>query len=359
MIYLIRANYANEFELQNYLPITKKLNINVITSHKALTKISLPNFQLWSPVDLPTFPYKRQLLNRLIGGEQWLFGLENLISAPSGESNFRNIAHTAETYTPYTHQAVQLRKKGVVSKLVCTCWETIPHNNEKLAIMRQWKMDAYKYVDLFHAPTESAKQALITEGVDQNKIVVIPYGVDLKRFQPRDLQGYALKGRSKTVLTVARLEIEKGMKDLEAVAKSLPQYDFLVIGSGSYHLRGDNIKTSSVSYSQIHTHYQQADLFFLPSRTTNTWEEQYGMALVEAMASGLPIVTTRCGSIPEVVGPAGVILDEGDTTSMVKSIRGLLSNLQSLNEARTLSRSRACKYFDSRQTSSKLAELYK
>ena len=356
-IYLIRASHANQFELQNYEGIGKELDIHVITSHHPLTPISLPSTALWSPTDLPNFPLRRQLLNRAIGGEQWLLGLGKTITHHYHNSNHSSSVHTAESYTPYTHQAVELRKRGVIAKLVCTCWETIPHNNEKFARLRQWKQDAYRYVDLFHTPTERAKQALVTEGVDPHKIVVIPYGVDLTRFHPTSLQGQALKARP-TILTVARLEKEKGMEDLSVVASQLKEYDFLVVGQGTYNFQGSNIQVLSVPYSQIHKLYRQADLFFLPSQSTPTWEEQYGLALVEAMASGLPIVTTTSGAIPEVVGSAGITLQECDVDKMVKSIKELLSSPDLHQQYCCRSRRRACKLYDARPISSTLKALY-
>lgn len=358
MIFLIRANHANEFELQNYAPLAKDLGIKVITSRHPLTQISLPSIPLWSPTDLPDFPYRRQLLNRIVGGEQWLFGLEKFIKKHSVVSIQRNIVHTAETYTPYTHQAVQMRKQGLISKLVCTCWETIPHNNEKFGRLRKWKQEAYRYVDLFHTPTNRARQALIEEGVDKGKILVIPYGVDLSRFKQKDLQGQTLQGKRKTVLTVARLEKEKGMEDLELVAKALPHYDFLVAGRGNYLLLGANIQTTTIPYDQIHTLYQQADLFFLPSRSTSTWEEQYGMVLVEAMASGLPILTTYCGSIPEVVGQAGIILAEGDIDEMIKVISETLSNKSQASKLNKIGIARVKKLYDAHKISKLLTHLY-
>ena len=347
MIYLLRASHANEFELQNYASIADKLHIQVIASQAPLTSVTIPSTKLWSPTDLPDLLLRRQLLNRLIGGEQWLLGLEKVIRSAA-------IVHSAETYTPYTHQAVELRKSGEISKLICTCWETIPHANEKFARLRKWKQEAHKYADLFHTPTERAKQALISENVDPSKIVVIPYGVDLTRFKPvkRPLNSRPL------ILTVARLEKEKGMEDIEVVAGSLPQYDFLVIGRGSYSPIGENIRTSSVPYSEIHKVYQKADLFFFPSRTTMTWEEQYGMALVEAMACGLPIVTTRSGAIPEVIGDVGIILKEQDVKEMSRNIFDLITNHDRLLNMSELSLARARKLYDSKNVAESLSSLY-
>jgi glycosyltransferase involved in cell wall biosynthesis len=356
MILILRGSYANQFELQNYEPIAQKLDIRVITSHRPLTAINMPTIPLWSPSDLPGFPYRRQLLNRMIGGEHWLFGLEAYLKACSNVSKHGNtIVHTAETYYPYTHQAVELRKRGLIDKLVCTCWETIPHANEKFAWVRKWKQEAYQYVDIFHTPTELAKQALIAEGVDPAKIIVIPYGVDLKRF--RQFTNRVRKSRS-LILTVARLEREKGMEDIEIVASMLPQYDFLVVGQGSYHPRGSNIWVKSVPYQQIHKIYQKADLFFLPSHTTATWEEQYGMALVEAMACGLPIVTTQSGAIPEVVGNAGITYPVCDVKTAAATISDLLADKNRLAKYSQLARERDTKIYDSHKVAKSLVMLY-
>ena len=353
MIYLVRASHANEFELQNYAPLQDDLDLKLITTAHPLTATQLEGIPLWSPTELPHFAFRRQILNRLIGGEQWLLGLDKKISKRYNDLN-HYIVHTAETYTPYTHQVVQLRKHGDIGKLICTCWETIPHNNEKFARLRGWKAEAYQYVDLFHTPTERAKQALITEGVSPSKIVVIPYGVDLTRFKPRRHKS----NPRPLVLTVARFTKEKGMEDIEAVARALPKYDFLVVGSGTYPLRGSNIKTISVSYSEIPQVYGRADLFFLPSRSTKTWEEQYGMALIEAMACGLPIVTTASGAIPEVVGNSGIFVKERDTQSMIDQITALITDQSRSAKLAQLASARATKLYDSSKVAAKLAQLY-
>jgi glycosyltransferase involved in cell wall biosynthesis len=148
------------------------------------------------------------------------------------------------------------------------------------------------------------------------------------------------------------------MEDIEAVARALPQYDFLVVGQGSRGPVGSNIKIKSVPYDQIHTAYQSADLFFLPSRTTPTWEEQYGMCLVEAMACGVPIVATDTGAISEVVGEHEILVEEGDTAAMVESIDGALSykcNVLTLSRA---GRARAERLYDASKVARQLSQLY-
>ena len=349
-IYIVRGAHANQFELQNYDPLLRELDIKVVTSQHPLTGTTIPQIKLWSPSDLPSFPLRRQLLNRLIGGEQWLLGLENLIKSNGSIHRTGVIMHTAETYTPYTHQAVELRKAGKIQKLVCTCWETIAHNNEKFARLKKWKNEAYKYVDIFHTPTKRAKDALIMEGVSASKIIVIPYGVDLTRFRPPRVKHVNTRPR---ILTVSRLVPEKGIKVIYNLAASLPQLDFLVVG-GDKSSDLPNLTYRVASYREMPDIYRQADIFLLPSLTISTWEEQYGMALVEAMACGLPIITTGTGAIPEVVGHAALIVSPQHLKSAIFELinnptkRAQLSS-RSINQTREL---------DVHNISHQLANLY-
>lgn len=325
-VYLLRGAHANEYELQNYYPIAKRLDIHVIATRSSLTPIKLPTYRLWSPSDLPDFPYRRQILNRLIRGEQWLVGLKKIVKST-------DILHSAETYTPYTHQAVELRKRGLIKKLICSCWETIPNNNEKFPRLRKWKKEAYQYVDIFHAPTERAADTLIKEGVNKNKIKVIPYGVDTNIFHPPKVKA---KNKKPVIITVARRVPEKGLVLWEQVKKLL----------------GDRAVFRwiyGVPYRDMPAIYRSADLFFFPSLATTTWEEQYGMSLIEAMASGLPVVASATGAIPEVVGEQGLLFDPHDVRHVLKLINTQLS--------RPIIPILAAKY-DAKKVSNKLLALY-
>lgn len=332
-IKLLRASHANVYELQNYQPIAQKYDISVITSFSPLTNIPLPYKRCFSFTDLPNFPYRRQLLNRLIGGEQWLIGLDRQL-------DFGDVVHTAETYTPYTHQAVTLRKHSYINKLICTCWETIPHNNEKFGRLRRWKEEAYQYVDLFHVPTLLAKNALLAEGVGEDKICVIPYGVDTTRFTP----GRSHSQHRPVIITVARTVPEKGLRIWEKLVD-----EFATLADFRW--------VTGVSYDNMPQVYQQADIFLLLSQSTPTWEEQYGMALLEAMASGLPILATQTGAIPEVLGNAGILVNPSDYSGISHHLSSLIADLSLRTHLarRALLRSRK---FALDKISPRLARLY-
>jgi phosphatidylinositol alpha-1,6-mannosyltransferase len=119
------------------------------------------------------------------------------------------------------------------------------------------------------------------------------------------------------VLTVCRLVPEKGVEDLVVAARLLADrgVDVVVTFAGSgpeaAHLADMAAKlgvadrivfTGSVPYDQIPGLYAEADVFVLASAPRATWQEQFGFAVVEAMASGLPVLAGDSGSLDDVVG---------------------------------------------------------
>ena len=68
------------------------------------------------------------------------------------------------------------------------------------------------------------------------------------------------------------------------------------------------------------------DVLVCPSQTTPFWREQFGRMLIEAFASGVPVIASDSGEIPFVVGDAGVILPEKETKRWVETIDDVLFN---------------------------------
>ena len=66
-----------------------------------------------------------------------------------------------------------------------------------------------------------------------------------------------------------------------------------------------------------------------PSQTTRAWREQFGRMLIEAMACGIPVVASRSGEIPHVMGDAGVLVDESDAAHWTAAIDRLLTEPKS------------------------------
>jgi glycosyltransferase involved in cell wall biosynthesis len=66
------------------------------------------------------------------------------------------------------------------------------------------------------------------------------------------------------------------------------------------------------------------DVLCAPSRTTPRWREQFGRMLIEAMACGVPVVASRSGEIPHVVGDAGVLASEDDSGEWARILASIL-----------------------------------
>src|SRR5207249_11889601 len=81
--------------------------------------------------------------------------------------------------------------------------------------------------------------------------------------------------------------------------------------------------TGAISYDRVPDLYQQMDLLVVPTQTTDRIREQFGRVLVEAMASGLPVIGTTCGAIPEVIDDAGLVVPEGDSAALAAALRRL------------------------------------
>src|SRR3990167_1375376 len=226
-IAIVRGAFLNPFELQNYYPLKNKYELRAISSlHPISEAIEIPLTKTFSFTDLPNFPFKYQILNRLTVDAHYLFGLEQLLHG-------FDIVHVAETYYNYTRQAVNAKKKGAVKKVISTAWEVIPGNNEGIWGRKRFKRIAREGVDHFIAVTELARKALLEEGVEEDRVTVMPMGVDLARFQPATRH---TGGKIVRILCVARLVVEKGIGELveafSALRKKFPDLELVLVGEG-------------------------------------------------------------------------------------------------------------------------------
>lgn len=333
---IVRGKFLNWYDMQSFVPLMSRYQLAAFASLSPLhDQFPFPVVKLMSPMDFPDFPYKMPVFNRVFTDAQYLLGLEKSLRG-------FDIAHTAETYFRYTKQCLDAKKLGRVRKVVATVWETIAHNNEGIRGRLAYKARAVHELDHIIAVTQKAKRALIAEGADAEKISVIGAHIDTNRFVPFDPSFRLVadkKKRAFTVLFCGRLVWEKGVEDLLRSAEILAQdpglsayrLQFRFVGDGPFrqvivrHQR--NIRKNwhstveSATYDQMPGIYQAADLFVAPSKPTNTWEEQYGMALLEAQSCGLPIITTRCGGVEENVKDAAVLIPPGSPDAIAGALR--------------------------------------
>ncbi len=170
-------------------------------------------------------------------------------------------------------------------------------------------------------------------GFSPAKTVVIPNGVDARPFlqaEPFNWQQLGLPHDAKVLLTIGRLEEQKGIDDLltafAIVAPKFPSAHLALVGDGPDHTK---LKACSVSLALAHrvwflgrrTDVPQllagADLFVLASR----WEGMPNVVL-EAMAAGLPVVATRVEGTSELLaeGQTGWLVPAKDPQALAHRI---------------------------------------
>jgi glycosyltransferase involved in cell wall biosynthesis len=177
----------------------------------------------------------------------------------------------------------------------------------------------------------------------QGPVSVIPQlGIDTGVFHKRD--GSDIRNQlnlsSKTFVIgfAARMVPEKGLLYLiESVAQLQGDWTLLLIGDGPDRERTLQraqelgIMTrlrmvGTVPHLDLAKYYNAMDVLVSPSVSTPTWKEQYGLVVLQAMNSQVPVVGSSCGETPHVISDAGLIFKEGDVTKLVEHLHLLQSN---------------------------------
>ncbi len=350
---LVRGKYLNAFEGQNFdFSKSKTVKLTGISSLIPLhTNLPFPLKKHISLIDFLDNRAVKFIANRSIGDLQILFGLEK-------ERNNFDLFHTADPHYYYSYQLAKLRNKGKISFLISTVWNTIPFNNEGTHSKRTIKRFTQKNTDLFITPTQRAKDALVKEGINSKRILVLPVGVDLKRFKPKNTIGNKVN-----LLFVGRMVEEKGGEDLIRAFKMIQpeikkKVRLTMIGEGPMKGKEKLAEYKKASYGEIHNYFQKADVVVIPSKATTTWEEQYGMVAVEAMASGKAIVAYSSGALGEVIGNAGILVKEGDVKGLKEAFVRLIKDQPLRRRLGKIARRRAVEKFDSKKINKQYEQLY-
>ncbi len=272
---------------------------------------------------------------------------------------------------------------GILIKKICN----LKNHNIKLIVSRrvdfarkQNFLSKLKYqsqtVDAFIAISQNVKNILIKDGVELEKIHVIYSGIDLSRFKktlPEETVRKLKKEfqlENKIVLgNIAALVDHKDQKTLlyaahKLVLKKIENWKLLIVGEGE--LKKDLMKLSQqlkLNQNVVFTGFRKdafdilkiLDIFVMSSK-----EEGLGTSILDAMACGLPIVSTAGGGIPEIV-----IENQGGLLSPVQEPSSLAYNLEKLIQDHELRKKmgtfnkKIVKNFSYQETGKKTLKLYK
>jgi glycosyltransferase involved in cell wall biosynthesis len=185
------------------------------------------------------------------------------------------------------------------------------------------------------------ERALANDGVDESRLSVVEPGVWRASIEPGLQERSALHGGDGIVklLCVATVHEGKGHELLIDALAPLAHLRWQLTCIGSLTRSPATVQrlesrlkhfglfervglVGEVPHAALSERYLAADLFVLP-----TLRESYGMAVAESLAHGLPVVSTRTGAIPELVGAAaGLLVDPGDRDALHAALKRTLTD---------------------------------
>lgn len=227
--------------------------------------------------------------------------------------------------------------------------------------------------DCFLSISQASREHLIRFGADPDKIKYHPVGIDLGQFVSSSGEVNVPMNREVIhVLTVARLMKEKGLDDgIQAIARLLLErpnmrIQYQIVGDGPEKPRllrlVDELKMADVvkflgpqKHGDVLATMNQAHIFFLPSR-----EEVLPVVLMEALASGLPVVATSVGSVAEIVqdGLSGYLVSPGDICMMSIRLQALIDHPEKWGEMAVHGRGVVADRFDIQVLNQRLVRIY-
>jgi len=206
-------------------------------------------------------------------------------------------------------------------------------------------------------PSRAVADFLAQHGLDRRRLHVIPNGIDVRRTEPAPARDPLVVG------TAGVLQHRKGIDVLlEACAKVQAPIRLELFGDGP--LRGKlerqaaALGIDAVFHGQVanmRDRLPELDVFLLSSR-----DENFPMALLEAMAAALPVVATRVGGVAELVedGVSGLLVEPVDADGTAAALDALASNVPLRERVARAGARRVAERFSDESMARRMIELY-
>jgi glycosyltransferase involved in cell wall biosynthesis len=218
------------------------------------------------------------------------------------------------------------------------------------------------------AGSDEALQVLRTKGYPGPASVIPQFGVDPELFAPGPPPP---TGNQPVIGFISRLVEEKGIFVLLAALAGLScNWRLHVVGSGPREqdarrraaelgLADRIVWERGVPSTRIPERLRTFSVLVQPSVTRRHWKEQFGRALMEAMACGVPVIGSSSGEIPNLIGDAGLVFDEGNSEALRAALRRLLEDTELQSELRQRGRTRIMERFTHQRIAERTVEVYR
>jgi glycosyltransferase involved in cell wall biosynthesis len=269
-----------------------------------------------------------------------------------------------EPYNLATWQALVYAKQ-VRAKTLFFSWQNIKRYYPPPFIWgEQWVLNNVDYAIM---GTESAAEVWREKGYRREIAVIPQFGTDPDLFRPPLI----LSDRPFTIGYIGRLVEEKGLHDLlNAVTQLTGEWRLRLLGSGPLR---EALKAQAAQLGisdrvefieqlpsvEMPAQYHKLDVLVLPSLTRPNWKEQFGRVLVEAMSSGVPVIGSNSGAIPDVIGKAGLIFPEGQVNELAQRLAITQHNPELRRKLAQQGRERVLQHFTHEGIASATLSVYR
>ena len=280
--------------------------------------------------------YDRQIAEglRALGWTVDVFALDGLALLPDGALALIDGLAYASGAEPIERHAARLRLVALVHlPLACEIGLDAGDAARRRAIERRVLSAVKQVIVTGRRPIEWLER----QGIDRGRIAVVQPGT-FSPMVPVTTTGTSERQGPVQLLSVGALTPGKGHEALIRALVRMPAVAWSLRCAGSLtrhegtaaavraliddHRLGDRvILLDEIDEPQLRGEYGDADVFVLA-----TWRETYGMAVAEAIAHGLPVVSTDTGAISEIVGPAGFIVAPGDEEALAGALTQVVTN---------------------------------
>ena len=250
----------------------------------------------------------------------------------------------------------------------------LPSNQKTYAKYGDKMQDLFKEGELFTTTSYTMKKILMDYGCPEKKIIVHYSGVDIERFKYKERK--VDDKHAITILSVGRLVEKKGMeyliKAFSKVSEGHSNVELRIAGEGSLrnHLYQivqelkleDKVHfLGAISHNDVAKEMENAHYFVLASMTANNGnQEGIPNVLKEAMACGLPIISTRHAGIPELVehGKSGFLAQERNSAELADYMIEMIENPNDWNEFGRRGREKVETSFNLKKQITRLEAIY-
>jgi alpha-maltose-1-phosphate synthase len=306
-----------------------------------LSRTGLSDRAALKNVDLINWVYTfldRQVAEHHLEGLDAIYSYEDLAATTFKKAKERGILCLYDLPIPYYQMTGDImRQEAELFPAIAPAIENIRESAEKI----DRKQQEIQLADRIFVASSISKQSLLDVNVPTEKIIVVPYGAPVDYFQPQPKQDKNFRA-----LFLGQISPRKGVHYLLSAWRKLDLKDaeLVLVGQNRFPTgwleRYSDLCTyiPSVPHLLLNKYYSSASIFVFPSLI-----EGFAMVLLEAMACGIPIITTPNTAGPDIItdGVEGFIIPIRDVAAIEEKLEWGYSHPQELAQMGRAARRRA------------------